>query len=209
MATIVGTFYSNSGGHGRITATNNSWATLRALATANGNTSNQWFHQTSYGAPTYYLYRVFMPFDTSAIPSDATIVSWSLSLYRYDAGYPFYNANSCTLHILPSTQASPTALTTADFDALTFSSKGSKTFASFSNNAYNAISGTDLTAITKSGYTKFCLTSDRDLNNSAPTGNNALYCQEVGAANPPYLTVTYTVPDLGNPIFFRGGATLG
>ena len=145
---------------------------------------------------TPYLWRVFLPFDTSSLPDDATVTAAELRLYRDDALDAFVNADSSSAHIVPSSQASNTALVGEDYDQITRTSEGSITFASTTNGAYSAITITDLSMISLTGHTKLAVITSHDLNQVQPaTGQNVLTWQNNGGANPPILRVTYTTPD--------------
>lgn len=139
-----------------------------------------------------YLWRMFLPFDTSALPDGATVTAAVVSLYRDDDIDAFLNADSLTAILVPETQASDTSLTANDYDNMTRSNKGSIAFSSTVNHAYFDITITDLSVINLSGYTKLMLMSSADFNQVQPaTGQNVLTVQNHAAAHPPKLTVTY------------------
>lgn len=170
------------------------WTAARDAATsgANGTTVET---ASIIDATTYYNYRAFQPFDTSSL-GGSPVTSSSWQGYRDDTleigGNGFMNANTTTAEIVVSTEADPTSYAAADYSRITFASKGSLAFASTSNNAYNIITITDQTIISLTGYTKLCLITGRDLNNSAPTGYNTLSFQNRSQANPPKLVIIYT-----------------
>jgi hypothetical protein len=60
-------------------------------------------------------------------------------------------------------------------------------------NGYNAIILSNLSWINKTGITKLCLRSDRDINGIAPTGNEYVnvYANEKGSGYQPKLVINY------------------
>lgn len=179
------------------------WTLARDAASSEANGATAECASLISGAH-YYNYRFFDTFDMAspatgnAIPLGSTINSATLQYFRDDSkeigGNGFNNDDVTTANIVASTQASGTSYANSDYSAITFSSKGSIAFASTSNLAYFSISITDLSIISLTGYTKLCLITGRDLSNSAPTGQNQLSCQNKSQANPPILTINYTLP---------------
>ena len=147
---------------------------------------------------SFFIQRCFFVFDTSALTSSAIITAAELRVYRDDAIETFTNTDTCTMIITPQAQTDPVELGTAgDYTSVSFTNRGSITWASTSNNAYNAVAFTDFTDISKTSYTKVALLSNRDYDNSAPTGLNKIAFQAFGGSNPPVLRVTYTTPSGG------------
>lgn len=186
------TFTSNTG-EGRSYAQSTVWATVRANTV--GLAADAFIVvQSDLDAGNYNINRSFFPIDTSSLPNDANVTSATFKAYRDDAVTAFGNVDSTSLHIVTQTQASNTALVAEDYDQVSFTSKGSITFASTSNNAYTSdITITDLTIISLTGHTKIALITGRDQADSAPTGINTIAFQGRGGANPPTLTVTYSL----------------
>lgn len=193
-------FNPNSGGGFRGT-TNPTWATARgATSGVDGSADHQIL---SVGG--YYLRRSFLNFDLSSL-AGMIITGWRLKLAREDAVISFGNDNSTTLEVVPSSQVDPTSLVANDFDNVSFVSKGSIPLASTVNNTYFTITGADLAMIVPGGFTQFALITGKDLANVAPTGTGGqIGISNYLAARPPVLEVDYIPPDLGSPIFFRGG----
>lgn len=186
-------FTSNTGEGRLISATNAVFATVRGAASAN---SNDTFPEVacSLNGGNYGIQRFFMPIDTTTLPLAATVVSAVLKLYREDSNDTFTNTDTTTLELVPETQASNTALANSDYSALTFSSFGSLALSATTNHVYNSITLTDLTKVIAGGHTKIGLLLGRDQGNSAPTGVNQMAFQRRSDANPPTLTVTFTLP---------------
>ena len=175
-------------------AGSDSFATVRGAASASTAVDDVLVALTSVNGSTFRIHRVFLPFDTSALPDNATVSAANLQVYRSDAVATFANADTTTLHVVTQTQASDTSLVQDDFDQVSFTSKGSINFADTSDGAYSVITITDMAIISLTGFTKLALLTGRDQGNSQPTGSNVLGMQSRGDANPPVLTVTFSAP---------------
>jgi len=146
---------------------------------------------------TYYIYRNFVLFDTSALTSAATISASVLSL----AGDTKTNADAglLTTHIVASTPAATNDITTADYDQLGSTSFANIVYASISTGGtYNAftLDSNGIANISKTGISKFGIKTDGDLNNNAPSGQNQIEfssADNTGTSIDPKLVVTYTV----------------
>lgn len=186
---------SITGGTNTIRSANStSWATVRGASTGTvGGTESDQRVSSDFQSPNYWIDRFFLWFDTSSIPANATVNSAIVKLYFYSTAAS--NINTITFHLVPATMASNT-LVSGDFNNLTFSSKGSIAYTSISDAAYNNIT-LDTAAVTLGSQTKLAVITSRDLNNSAPTGRNERSIQEDTEANPPILTLDYTVPSAG------------
>lgn len=195
----------NNGGGSANAFSQASWANCRSGTGGTVSYSDDSFTlRSDLSGP--FIQRCFFNFDTSTLPDDATVTAAELRLYRNDSVEGFVNTNTITMHVVLQNQSDPTELGTAgDYQTTDFNSKGSLLQGSTSNGAYFAITLSDLeNIINLTGYTKLALITDRDLNNSAPTGNNRLGIDP--STNPPILRVTYTVPGgEGNVMFFSGG----
>jgi hypothetical protein len=136
----------------------------------------------------YAIRRVYLYFDTSALPVNAAIQSATLNFY---AGL-WQNGSNLRVHAVPSTQGTP--LDVSDFSHVTFTSGG---FADLAPSQWFQIplNATGLTWLVKGGITRIALVHDLDLNNVAPAGaNNFVISMSEDLAHQPYLTVQYTVP---------------
>lgn len=213
---LADTFYSG-GGDGYVTAGSGSWfrnhnaadgdsvstSTVTALARAKGIQSDD-----------AIIVRAFLPFDTSAIPSIATINSATLSIY-VTAKEDDDNDGLDYINIIQTNQPNSTILTYADYNncgATTTPATGATAIdltAGFTVSAYNTftLDATGLTWIAKSGDTSSCgttagvtclgLREGHDLTDSSPGDalSNSLTFSTVEAADAsqdPFLTVSYT-----------------
>jgi len=195
MATT--TFYPNAGGEGYVRNYGESWSTIRSAATgyeANSDTSNIQIHSTVtlFASNVYYISRAFLPFDTSAIPDGDVIESVQLKIA---VGSTSDNTNGL-IGLVQSTQASNTALTTADYDAIgstegatriDIDSAGWKTF---------TLNSTGRGWISKTGYTKLGIRTSLDLDDTTPTDDSnetsfTFFSRDYNISYCPRLIVTH------------------
>jgi len=147
-----------------------------------------------WSASNWEVDKGFTLFDTSSIPDGDTISSATMSYYQHTAGNNV-NTDGDTAHVVSAAPASNTNLVAGDFTTAGSASYGSLAFASWTNDAYNDISlnASGIAAISKTGVTKFALRSQRDIDNSAPTGVNWRYgafAETAGTSQDPKLVVT-------------------
>lgn len=189
VKTDATTSYYVGAGDGAVGYSNATWSTCRGAATGSFNFDTA--TTTSVLATTgYEIDRMFLPTDTSGITDTDTIDSASLKLYTTGK----VDANSDSLYVLPTSQASSSALENTDYGSITFTDYGHAALSTFSNSAYNTINlnATGLSAISKTGITYIGVTMGRDFNNTAPTGNNNLnvaMSETSGTSQDPYLEV--------------------
>ena len=175
------------------------WSACRDATNGNGSDDTSTFENVIFSAfqsSRYDNHRYFSLFDTSAITDSDTIDSATYSLFKNstDAGS---NDDSTSIELVQTNPASNTALTTADYDALTFTSGGSKNLP-FTDSAYNdiTVNATGLSWISKTGITKLGAITGRDLNNSAPTGlntpGNLRTADFAGTSSDPALVVVHS-----------------
>ncbi len=175
------------------------WATLRGAGTgtyADYTSSSFLIQAYDYGSGRD-IKRGFYPTNTSGIDDGDTIDSASLYLYT---GYWGANGNADTtsIDVVQTSQASTTTLATTDFGSVTFTDGGNKAISTFSGSgAYGAIAlnATGLTYITKTGTTKIGCLVALDTDNTAPTGDNKIYpssSEDSSTTRDPYLSVTST-----------------
>ena len=139
--------------------------------------------------------RVFLPFDTSSIPDDATINSATLSFYPTGRT----NTGSGSIAVCLTTQASTSSLVDADYSQVgTVRQASDITIASLTLNAYNdiALNATGVSNINKTGFTKLGLRIARDIDNS-PAGSidttvQMAMSEATGTSQDPKLVIDYT-----------------
>lgn len=142
----------------------------------------------------YTVYRSFLKFDTSVIPTDATITDAKLKLYG-DGNY-----SDTDFYIRIQKWTGDTPIDTGDFtayDGINYDD-GTYNTSNFIKDDYNTINISNFDIITKGGYTKICLRSSRDISKTAPSLNTneyvGFYTTEWGSGYWPLLEITYTTP---------------
>jgi hypothetical protein len=145
----------------------------------------------------YTVHRLFLFFDTSAIPDDATVTSATLSLY----GKTDLSTTDFLMTVQNGQPTYPTdPLATTDYNKAYYSDDGgSLTTDGLSTVAYNDITlnSTGESWISLTGTTKLCVRSSRDIAGTTPTGNEYVQvylAEETGTSKDPKLTVNYTYP---------------
>lgn len=148
-------------------------------------------------ASEYSIFRGYLYFDTSALTSDVTVTGATLSLYG-QSDYSITDFDLTVEQDMPTYPHDPLEL--YDFDKTlydTTGSGGSLTTAGFSTSGYNNITlnATGISWINRTGYTKFCIRSSRDISATQPTGYEYVWIHSYndGINYAPKLTLTYTV----------------
>ncbi len=142
------------------------------------------------GGNLYTIDRDFHPFDTSSLPN----LSISSAFVRYVGTADANDADGVSLHVVESTQASVNTLATSDWTLIGSVSFGSIAKASWNQSGNNDVNlnASGIAKIIAGGDTKLGAITDRDLNNSAPTGVNIFGISSVGTI---VLSVTGTLGD--------------
>lgn len=183
------TLLPSSGGGRVINLNQTSWAAARDASAGTAAMTGQYSVRAFMNAPTdQSVHRIFLPFDTSSLPPNATILSATLRLFRSDAFQPFDNEDGVTVNVVGTNPISDAGLVVGDFNRVTFASKGALELASTVNNAYNDVPITDLSVINRTGTTRIGAILSNDLNNVPPTGDNGF---GAAAPNDPQLVITY------------------
>jgi len=148
----------------------------------------------TWGAGKYWVYRGFLFFDTSVIPSSANITGANLSVYiSYDGSDTDFNATIQSGQ--PTYPHSP--LQMGDYYYLHYTgdggSRNTSDGLSVSNYWNISLNEDGLDWINTEGTTKLCLRSNRDIDGTTPTGDESVTIRaaESGEAYAPKLYVTY------------------
>ena len=148
-----------------------------------------------YNENTYYYYRGFVFFDTSPIPDNAIISSATLDLYICG----LYCSQDFDLVIQNGQPTYPhDPLESGDYYKDHYvGNGGERTASTMTSHSYNSITlnSDGIGWISKTGTTKLCLRSSRDINGDAPyTYSERLYIRsyEAGEGYRPKLIVTYS-----------------
>lgn len=180
------------------TNTYTSWATARAAATGDGvsNTrTDREYARSEFADPTYEIFRLFLPFDSSALDDGATVSAATLNLYGDYIRTADNDGNDYSV-VVQTSQASPTALATADYDQVG-STAGSATYDTsvLVEGGWNAfpLNATGLSWVSKTGYTLLGIREGHDMANDAPTDRITHEYAISESAYDPYLSITYNV----------------
>jgi hypothetical protein len=145
----------------------------------------------------YTIFRSCIYFDTSAIPSYATVTSATLSLYMFqDSSDTDF---SITLQGTGTYPTNPTQATDYNQALYTGTNYGSTSTAGLSTPSwFNIVLNSDgKAAIVKGGTTRVILRSSNDISETAPTGNEYIQVSSSESSPQDYvpkLVVTYTTP---------------
>lgn len=172
-----------------------------ASGTVYGTATTIFFGQEKIDTNMYAIRRAFLFFDTSSIPSGASITSANLSLY-IDLDQSSTDFDMVIQNGQPTYPHDP--LESGDFNMNHYSGNGG-----YMNtngivvDTYNNITlnETGRGWIQKDGTTKLCLRNSKDINDVAPTGteNIRFFTYENAANYKPRLIVTYTPPPCTAP----------
>ncbi len=145
---------------------------------------------TSFPTSTYYIYRGFVFFNTSVLPSNAYLDNATLSLYKKDD----YSATDFDIMIQNGQPVYPhNPMQTGDYIKNSYAGNGGTLNTSSFTSGYNAIELKELSWINKTGITKLCLRSSRDISATAPTSNEYVNVYAANGDNPyiPKLIIMY------------------
>ena len=139
-------------------------------------------------------------FDTSSIPTGATIISAVLKVYTDTPQNNF--PTSVSMGVVAWSPAGGT-IAAGDYDSFGYTRLADTDIVcgSLANGGYNSwtLNATGIAAINKGGTSYIGLTVSSDIDNSAPTwgslkdaGANIYFTEETGTGKDPYLEITYT-----------------
>ncbi len=187
------TVYSSSS-DGYIYKSGTVYTTVQSASTGTVNSSGtyitigqRWFS----GLPgTYYIYRGFVFFNTSALPNNAYLDNATLSIYKKDD----YSTTDFDITIQNGQPTYPhNPMQSNDYNRNYYSGNGGSLNTSRFGSGYNAIALSNLNWINKTGITKLCLRSSKDISGTAPTGSEYINIQssEFLGMCPPKLVINY------------------
>jgi hypothetical protein len=139
---------------------------------------------------TYFIYRGFVFFNTSALPLNAYLDNATLSIYKKDD----YSTTDFDITIQNGQPTYPhNPMQSGDYNKNYYSGNGGTLNTSRFTSGYNAIPLNNVNWINRNGITKLCLRSSRDINGIAPTGNEYVnvYSNEFLGMCPPKLVINY------------------
>jgi PKD repeat protein len=142
---------------------------------------------------TYYIYRGFLFFDTSQIPSNAIIDTATLGLYKA-SDYSSTDFDITVQNGQPTYPARP--MKDIDYDKSHYSGNGGTFGTSGFTSGYNnlVLNSDGRSWINRTGWTKLCLRSSRDISGTTPTGNEYVTIDSnefLGVGCQPRLVIAY------------------
>ncbi|RLI85623.1 MAG: hypothetical protein DRP01_05835 [Archaeoglobales archaeon] len=148
----------------------------------------------TYSSPNYEIYRTFLYFSTDSLPDNATLDNAILSIYIASDGSTSAEFNITIQSGAPTYPHIPIETTDYNYqyysgDGGSFNTSEITTTGTYYNITLNSVG---LGWINKSGYTKLCLRSSRDINNIAPTGYESVFIGSKEGGYPAKLYITYT-----------------
>jgi hypothetical protein len=188
------TVYSTSD-DGYISRSGTNYNTVQSASTGTVNSSATYITIGQNRPPgnisfTYYIYRGFVFFNTSALPSNAYLDTVTLSLYKKDD----YSGTDFDITIQNGQPTYPhDHLQVGDYAKSHYSGNGGSLNTTNFVNGRNNITLTNLNWINKTGMTKLCLRSSRDISGTTPTGNEYVnvYSGNALSQQVPKLIITY------------------
>jgi hypothetical protein len=186
-------------GDGKVGDSNGTWNTIHDATTGTAtDTETTEYVIAGNNAGTYVIYRMFIPIDTSTIPTDGTITAASL-FFKSGATV---SGDDQIVGLVQTDQASVTALVNDDFnncgavDSPTEGTDSRVTIAATETWYELVLNATGRGWIVQDGAnpTKFGIRGAADLDDSAPSDYHYanVHMSEAVEANRPYLKVTYT-----------------
>jgi hypothetical protein len=188
------TVYSTSS-DGHISNSGTTYSTVRTASSGTISDTASFFtigQNKASGFPgTYSIYRGFVYFNTSALPSNAYLDNATLSVCKKDD----YSTTDFDITIQNGQPTYPhDPLQTSDYSLNNYAGNGGTLNTSGFTAGYNDITLTNLSWINTTGITKVCLRSSRDINGKTPTGNEYVnvYTDEfLGTGYQPKLVIMY------------------
>jgi hypothetical protein len=177
---------------GGATAAMSNEATWNAVATGAGEAlAGYTISANKIAANNWTGTRTLLWFDTSSLTSGA-VISAAKIVHPVMANNT--NTDAITIHLVTHTAPS-TTIAFGDYDAVGSTSFGSVLMSGLSTSTTTDIvlNATGIAAINKTGNTAIALRTNKDIDNSDPTGYNE-YTASLGDFD---LVVTYTVPSSG------------
>jgi len=122
----------------------------------------------------YTIYRGYVFFNTSVLPSNAIIENASLSIYKA-TDYSTTDFKVTLQNGMPTYPHSP--LVSSDYNKAHYTGNGGTLNTASLVNGYNNITlnTTGLSWINRTNWTKLCLRSNKDISGTTPTGNEYVY----------------------------------
>jgi hypothetical protein len=185
-----------------------SWATARAASSGaqvgmvdQTNTNPLLLSYGLIAGGNYYIYRIHIAFDTSAIPDDATVTAAAI-------GLTFENGETAGAGLVAVATSLAAITQTSDYALANFGSSAAATWGEnlSLNTAHEQAADLGVLTINKTGNTCIGVLAGADFTDTAPTtaAHYVLYSADATtAAYRPYISVTYTEAAGGKPYYYR------
>ena len=199
MATNV-TLYANQDGH-MYAGTDDHFSNARDAASADAKdvSSDTMRIGLAYNdTDKYRFFRLYLYFDTSGVPANATVSAASIRLYL--TGSLTIKSGGIEVILQSGQPDHPSAtLTEGDFDRDDYSGDGGSFIAYTGSSGFQTLtldSAIRTSWINGGGITKLCLRTDGDIDGDIPVAQLLadFYTSEKGTNYKPELTLTYTAP---------------
>ncbi len=199
---VTETFYS-SASDGFLLGLSSSYATAHNLSSAS-QVYPSWYIYVgqAWDGSSFQIYRTGLFFDTSSLPSDASIESAKISLYYPSSSWDNSTVDFNLTVVDGSGLSQPLELSNYGYLLSQTTSGGMRSTSGLPSSGYVDIdlNSTGLAWISKTGITKLGLRSSRDIYSqspNSPAGEQyleyvAFYDIDNGGEYPPKLTITYT-----------------
>lgn len=185
------------------------WSTIRGAATGGlagvSDATQVYYNNEADNSSNPGGWRVIQRsaflFNTASIPDGDTINQATLSLYGLSKVNTLSaTVNQSNLHVVASTPASNSTITTSDYNDFALTDFGSIAYSSFSTTSYSniALNASGIGAISKTSITKLGTRSGADLDNDQPTWSatnrvyiEGYYADQMGTTNDPKLIIQH------------------
>jgi len=118
--------------------------------------------ESSYDSDSGYTNkRVFINFDTSALPDNISITSATLKIYGKNV------TNAPVIYVVSHSANTP--YSTSDYSSVDFTTPGSSGYSSSTGEMSISLNSDGIGFINPTGETKIAIITEHDLNNTAPT----------------------------------------
>lgn len=177
---------------GYIVASYESSCTDAMNATSGAVKSTSYYIEAGFwydGSRSWFGYRAMLFFDTSSIPSGATMSSGTLYLRRYSGGYGDYYIRTGISSAYPHNPIS-----SGDYNKAYITGNGGHGKSAYGGYGSIALNSTGLTWIVPGGTTKFYLVYYNDYAGTCDDHYGSVYPGEKGAGYAPKLVLSYTAP---------------
>lgn len=187
-------FYTNNNGDGEVWQGNSDWTNCRNAGSGNADKSSETGSVRArwVGSPwnSYYIDRIFLPFDTSSIPDDAIIEYAILSVC-----FTSVSGGVRGIGLVQTTQSDPTNLSNDDYSRMGTTEGATRQTVTEAGFVDYTLNPTGLSWINKGGYSLLGLKDGLDIDNTSPSDSTVkLVAFSEDSYIYPYLSVSWSMP---------------